>query len=137
MPIHIRTTQAGGVEQLPLEDSQLPVELYLRVRFDHSEEAAEWCEAAGEALHDVRLSQELRSGQRLVLWGPPPDPQPFRRSGRSYAFVSPLAISVLRALSHVRVPHCDVVSLSELDAALHLYVGSEIDARAYSKIRVD
>lgn len=58
-------------------------------------------------------------------------------SGIGYAFLSESAIRILRAIGAHRIPAAEVVSLSQLERGLTMYLGSDSDSRSYKSTHHD
>jgi hypothetical protein len=131
MPVSVKKTQGRRTTTTPLSLEQLPVELYVKLGFRDSAEAAGWCEGAVASLEGVVLSDPALLLHRVVIWGPSAVKREVLPSPNAAVFISEVTARLLRALGRVRLPQGEVVSLSQLEADLKMYLGSTADEQAY------
>ena len=136
MPISRRIKEGNRTSEVPLSLDQLPTELYFRIPFDDAAVAATWAESAVRVLQTMTFSNAYEALDRVVLWGSSRS-GPLAAGGPGYAFVSELAMRMLRAVGELPIPRAEMVPLSQLEAGLQLYLGAQSDALAYRRIHHD
>ena len=135
MPFSITVTQGRSETTYPVSPGSLPIELYFKIPFEEADGASTWCGQVVTTLSRVKVDSSDIGLHRIVVWGPSPPEGSWSGGGGLNAYVSELALRLLRAFGDTRVPGAIPVSLSQLDLGLHMYVGGDADQRVYRIIK--